>query len=52
MGVWGSDRQAEATAQQWAAQNGWAVLRDVSLPFEIGGPEDGQGQAESCYTPP
>jgi len=22
------------------------VLHDVSLPFEIGGPEDGQGQAE------
>ena len=45
MGLWGSDKQDEAAAQQWAAQNGWAVQHDVSLPFEIGGPEDGQGQA-------
>jgi hypothetical protein len=45
MGIWRSNQQDEATAERWAAQNGWSVSRDVSLPFEIGGPEDGQGQA-------
>ena len=45
MGIWRSDAQDEAAVERWAAQNGWGVSRDVSLPFEVGGPEDGQGQA-------
>jgi hypothetical protein len=45
MGIWRSNQQEQATAERWAAQNGWGVSRDASLPFEIGGPEDGQGQA-------
>jgi hypothetical protein len=40
--TWGDERPA----LQWAAQNGWAVARNASLPFEVGGPEDGQGEAE------
>jgi hypothetical protein len=45
MGILRSNQRDLATAERWAAQNGWGVSRDVSLPFEIGGPEDGQGQA-------
>jgi hypothetical protein len=45
MAIWRSNQQDEATAEQWAVRNGWGVSRDVSLPFEVGGPEDGQGQA-------
>jgi hypothetical protein len=44
MGIWRSNQQDDATAERWAAQNGWGVSRDISLPFEIGGPEDGQGR--------
>lgn len=39
------NRGDEAVATQWAARNGWAVSRHASLPFELGGPEDGQGEA-------
>ena len=39
-------RRDQAAAEQWAARNGWAVSRNASLPFEVGGPEDGQGEAE------
>ena len=28
-----------------AVQNGWGVSRNTSLPFEVGGPDDGQGHA-------
>ena len=39
-------RRDHAAAEQWAASNGWSLARNASLPFELGGPEDGQGQAE------
>lgn len=45
MGMWRSNEDDEAIAERWAAQNGWRVSRDVALPFEVGGPDDGQGQA-------
>jgi hypothetical protein len=38
-------RGDEAAAAQWAARNGWSMSKDVSVPFELGGPEDGQGHA-------
>jgi hypothetical protein len=45
VGIWRSDAQEEAAVERWAAQNGWAVSKDVSLPFEVGGPDDGTGHA-------
>jgi hypothetical protein len=45
MAIWRSNQQDEAIAERWATQNGWGVSRDVSLPFEVGGPDDGQGSA-------
>jgi hypothetical protein len=45
MGLWRSDAQNEAMLEQWAAQNRWGVARNASLPFEVGGVDDGQGHA-------
>jgi hypothetical protein len=45
MALWRTDRQNEAMLEQWAVQNRWGISRNASLPFEVGGPDDGQGSA-------